>query len=148
MLSYLSTSLAPWTSSYWDHLPTSAGVVGVVRGGFQQCWFISGQAASEELKLEAAAKRPGLTQPGREKGRKTQHLSGQGRIQPTPGEMYCLERSFLHHAGTPRIRGYLRDPFGKSSCMLKVPKFCTKTLTVPNPLFLNMRQKPPNNKNF
>lgn len=118
MLSYLSTSLVPWTSSYWDHLPTSAGIGGSGKRGFQQCWFAPGQAASEELKLEAAAKRPGLTQPGREKGRKTQCLSGQGRIQPTPQEMYCLERSFLRHTRIPRIRGHLRDPFGKSSCML------------------------------
>lgn len=114
--------------------------MGAGRGGLQQCQFVPDQTVPEELKLEAAANTPGLTQLGREKGRKASPLSDQGRIRPTPGEMNCLERSFLLHTSISRITGYLRESFGKSSCMLKIPKFCNKDLAVPNPLFLNTKQ--------
>lgn len=49
-----------------------------VRG--QQC------QRAPELKLEAAANTPGLTQLGGEKDRKASCLSDQGRIRLTPGE--------------------------------------------------------------
>lgn len=136
MLCQLSTSIAPSSSSLWDYIATSVGVTWDWEGGFTAviiCTLSNNSRGAEA----AAASTPDLTQFGREKCRKSSCLSDQGRIRPTPGEMYCLERSFLLHAGNFTIS----DSVGKFSCMPKMPKFCYKSLTVLNPLFPNMKQK-------